>query len=70
MPAARTNTARALERAAAFMRRQIGQRLRLRRMPEIDFEFDQSIEHQDRIEQLLKEIAARAGRRRATMTDD
>jgi len=54
---ARKNTARALERAEGFMRRQIGQRLRLRRTPEIDFEFDTSIGHQDRVEQLLKEIA-------------
>ena len=55
--AARKNTARALERAAGFMRRQIGQRLRLRRTPEITFEFDESIGHQDRVEQLLREIA-------------
>jgi ribosome-binding factor A len=55
--AARKNTARALERAASFMRRQIGQRLRLRRAPEVQFEFDQSIGHQDRVEQLLREIA-------------
>ena len=54
---ARKNTARALERAAGFMRRQIGQRLRLRRAPEIRFDFDESIGHQDRVEQLLKEIA-------------
>jgi len=56
-PAARQNTARALDRASGFMRRQIGQRLRLRRAPEIHFEFDESIGHQDRVEQLLKEIA-------------
>jgi ribosome-binding factor A len=55
--AARKNTARALERAAGFMRRQIGQRLRLRRTPEVTFEFDESIGHQDRVEQLLREIA-------------
>ena len=54
---ARKNTARALERAAGFMRRQIGRRLRLRRAPEVHFEFDESIGHQDRVEQLLKEIA-------------
>ncbi len=56
-PAARQNSGRALERAAGFMRRQIGQRLRLRRAPELHFEFDESIGHQDRVEQLLKEIA-------------
>jgi ribosome-binding factor A len=54
---ARKNSARALDRAAGFMRRQIGQRLRLRHAPEIHFEFDESIGHQDRVEQLLKEIA-------------
>jgi ribosome-binding factor A len=56
--AARKTTARALDRAAGFMRRQIGQRLRLRRAPEVTFEFDESIGHQDRVEQLLREIAA------------
>jgi ribosome-binding factor A len=55
-PAARRNTGRALERASPFMRRQIGQRLRLRRTPELDFVFDESIEHQDRVEQLLQEL--------------
>jgi ribosome-binding factor A len=54
---ARKNTARALDRASGFMRRQIGQRLRLRRAPEIHFEFDQSIGYQDRVEQILNEIA-------------
>jgi ribosome-binding factor A len=54
--AARKNTSRGLERAAAFMRRQIGQRLRLRRAPELEFSFDESIAHQDRVEQLLQEI--------------
>jgi ribosome-binding factor A len=55
--AARKNTARALDRAAGFMRHQIGKRLRLRRAPEVTFVFDESIGHQDRVEQLLKEIA-------------
>ena len=45
------------------MRRQIGQRLRLRRTPELDFTYDESIEQQDRIEQLLQDIAGE--RRRA-----
>ena len=54
---ARKNTAQALERATGFMRRQIGQRLRLRRTPEIAFQFDESVGHQDRVAQLLKEIA-------------
>jgi ribosome-binding factor A len=54
--AARRNTARALERAAPFLRRQVGTRLRLRRVPDLQFVFDESIEHQDRIERLIQEI--------------
>jgi ribosome-binding factor A len=47
---------RALERAAPFLRRQIGLRLRLKRTPEILFQYDESIAGQDRIERLLNEI--------------
>jgi len=53
---ARGNSGQALERAAPFLRRQIGSRLRLRRVPELKFTYDESIAGQDRIEQLLKEI--------------
>lgn len=49
-------TQRALDRATPFLRRHIGARVRLRRVPEIRFEFDRSVEHQDRIEQLLMGI--------------
>jgi ribosome-binding factor A len=56
--AARKNTARALERASAFIRREMGRRLRLRRTPELQFVFDESIEHQDRVERLLQELRA------------
>jgi ribosome-binding factor A len=55
-PAARHKTAQALRRAAPFVRRQIGQRLRLRRVPAIEFIFDESIEQQDRVAQLINEI--------------
>jgi ribosome-binding factor A len=53
---ARRNTERAFERAAPFIRRQLGRRLRLRRTPELQFLFDDSIEREDRVEQLLREI--------------
>ena len=49
-------SAKALERAAPFLRRQIGSRLRLKRTPELRFQHDDSIAGQDRIEQLLNEI--------------
>src|SRR6185295_14929168 len=50
---ARTATARALERAVPFLRRQIGSRLRLKRVAQLSFVYDESIAGQDRIEQLL-----------------
>ena len=63
-PQARIETAKALERATPFFRRQIGGRLRLRRVPEIEFRFDEAIQHQNRIEQILRDLreeeAARA----------
>jgi ribosome-binding factor A len=52
----RRGTSRAIERALPFLRRQIGSRLRLRRVPELKFIYDDSIAGQDRIEQLLNEI--------------
>jgi ribosome-binding factor A len=54
--AARRNTVRALERAAPFLRRQVAQRLRLRRVPELRFQVDDSIARQERVEQLLDEL--------------
>jgi ribosome-binding factor A len=57
----RAASARALERAAPFLRRQIGSRLRLRRVPELRFVYDDSIAGQDRIEQILNEIHAGDG---------
>jgi ribosome-binding factor A len=54
--AARKDTARALARATPFLRRQIAGRLRLRRVPEIEFRFDQTVEQHDRIERIIQEI--------------
>ena len=65
-PKARVETQNALERATPFFRRQIGARVRLRRVPEVEFRFDETIQHQDRIEQILRDLreeeAARAPR--------
>jgi ribosome-binding factor A len=55
---ARTASARALGRAAPFLRRQIGARLRLKRTPELTFVYDESVAGQDRIEQILNELHA------------
>jgi ribosome-binding factor A len=58
---ARRDTARALGRATPFLRRQLGSRLRLKRVPLLEFFFDESIERGDRIERILKEISAERG---------
>jgi len=55
---ARLGSARALGRAAAFLRGKLGVRLRLKRAPEIEFVYDESIAGQDRIEQILSELRA------------
>jgi len=52
----RANSGRALDRAAPFLRRQIGSRLRLKRVPELRFIYDDSIAGQDRIEQILSQL--------------
>lgn len=52
----RRATEKALHRATTFLRHQIGQRLRLRRVPTLEFVFDKSVETQDRVERLLQEI--------------
>jgi len=53
---ARTDAGRALHRAGAFLRRHLAGRLRLRRAPELVFEYDESIARGERIEQIIQEI--------------
>jgi len=67
---ARAATARAIERAAPFLRRQIGARLRLKRAPELTFAYDDSIAGQDRIEQILNELHADRAAAPASNDDD
>jgi len=54
---ARKETEKAIGRATPFLRRAIGQRLRLRRVPELMFHFDESVENQARIERILIDLA-------------
>jgi ribosome-binding factor A len=49
---------RALRRAKPFLRRQLAGRLQLRHIPELMFFHDDALEREDRVAQLLKEIAA------------
>jgi ribosome-binding factor A len=55
-PTERKKTARALERALPFIRRALGMRLSLRRVPELAFSFDESVAHQARVEELLEQV--------------
>ncbi|WP_226528322.1 30S ribosome-binding factor RbfA [Metabacillus niabensis] len=52
----RQNTLKGLAKAKGFIRSEIGQRIRLRKTPEIQFEFDESIDYGNRIETLLHEL--------------
>jgi ribosome-binding factor A len=67
--AARTDTARALRRVAPFLRRRLAGRLRLRRVPELEFRFDQSVEQHERIERIIQEIHEEEASRPAPAPD-
>ena len=67
---ARRDTARALQRATPFFRRHVGTRLQLRRVPELEFRFDESVATQDRIEQILQDLHAEEALRASASTAD
>ena len=52
----RKATVKALRRATPFLHYQIGKRMRLRRVPVLEFFFDKTVEHQARVEELIREI--------------
>jgi ribosome-binding factor A len=54
----KNDTMKALAKAKGFIRSEIGQRIRLRKTPDLIFEFDESIDYGNRIEKLLKEIGS------------
>src|SRR5215831_7245812 len=60
---AQRETAKALKRASPFLRRQLGQRIRLRRVPDVEFFYDESIAQGDRIERILQELKAESASR-------
>lgn len=53
----------ALESGKGFIRREIGHRLNLRAVPEIQFRLDTSAEYSDRINRLLNELKAEEEKR-------
>ena len=54
----REESARALERAAGLLKREVGRRLRLRYVPDLRFRYDDSLERAERITRLLDDPAA------------
>jgi ribosome-binding factor A len=57
-PEARRASIEALERAMPFIRRELGKRLRIRRIPEFTVKLDESSERGTRVMQLLSELEA------------
>ena len=53
---AKKNAALGLEKAKGFIRLELGRRLSLRYVPQLQFEFDNSFEYGDKIERLLREL--------------
>ena len=58
--AAEAQTLAALGGMTGFLRHEIGRRIRLRHVPEIDFVADRTLRHSERIEQLLRDNPASA----------
>jgi ribosome-binding factor A len=54
--ARRAEALRGLQNAAGYLRRQLARRLRLRKVPELRFVWDETLERATRIERLLSEI--------------
>lgn len=67
---AKKATRGALGRATPFLRREIGAALRLRRVPELHFQYDESVENQDRIERILLDLQREREQASAQATDE
>ena len=66
----RKDTAKALARAAAYVRHLLSSRMSLRRSPEVTFMFGHSVAAQDRVEQILNELKQEEAARAASATED
>jgi ribosome-binding factor A len=52
-------TGQGLQSARGFIRKELGKNLHMRYIPELIFQYDESVEYGSRIETLLKEISAK-----------
>ncbi|MBL7565394.1 30S ribosome-binding factor RbfA [Staphylococcus saccharolyticus] len=50
------NTFKALEKATGFIKSELGSRMRLRIIPDLTFEYDESIEYGNKIERMLQDL--------------
>ena len=66
----RRETARGLRRANPFLRGQLGRRIRVRRVPELTFVYDESTEREHRIAQILEELRVDAASPSPDVPDD
>jgi ribosome-binding factor A len=54
--AQRAHTAKALQNARGFLRREIAAELKLRVVPDLHFAYDEAIDRGERIEQLIRQV--------------
>lgn len=59
---AKTRTMEGLESAQGFIRTELARRIRLRRIPEVLFKIDESIERGARVNRLLRQVQDAKGR--------
>ncbi len=52
----REETQKGLQSATSYLRSELGKRLKLRRVPELTFRYDESTEYGNRIESILRKI--------------
>ncbi|MEK7802909.1 MAG: 30S ribosome-binding factor RbfA [Deltaproteobacteria bacterium] len=52
----REKTSEGLQSASGYIKRELGNRLKLRHIPELIFKFDDSLEYASRIEEIIKDI--------------
>jgi ribosome-binding factor A len=53
---AKKNALAGLDKAGGFLRQELGRRLSLRYVPQLDFAYDTSFEYGDKMERLLKDL--------------
>jgi ribosome-binding factor A len=65
----RSSAIRTLARATGFFRKELGQRVTIKRIPELAFILDTSIEHGDKIMRLLRQVQEEDAKRQGEGTE-